>query len=308
MSRRAELPFDREDAENLRPETPPPPVRSAEVLDPSSVQQQVEALQRRAELLRVATIALTLPEDWVRMGDAGYLQNKGCERVTGAWGIEFDRVHPLDFQRENLHGGHVAWAVLVSARCSRTGEARSQLGTRSTVSEFYRDRFDAAGENERVQLIYDCRKSAFTNAIGRVTRALTGMSGIPIAQLERYGLDPTRIPEAQFIKGGKGGGLTADGASEKQLWKIAALACKDRRVQNLNAPDLEHTQAMLRTCRLTGGRGGTASQVIEWLSSARTAVPMDEFLQRVGYIEPEADQPAEGSAPTPARPRAGNAA
>jgi hypothetical protein len=292
--------FDREELEQLKPSDSPP-----RVLDVVSVEQEIQAIQRKAELLRVATVALTIPEDWVRMGDFGYLQNKGCERVSAAWAIEFDRITPGDFVREDLPGGHVAWSAIVSGRCARTGESKSEIGSRSTVGEWYFSRFEAAGPAERTLLIYDCRKAALTNANGRLTRALTGMGGIAIEQLKAYGLNTDRIPEAQFQSGAKGGRLDPNGASEKQLWKIAALACRDRRVADLKPENLDHTIGMLKGCRLTGGRGGTASQIIEWLTAQRTPVPMDDFLARVGFIAPEDPGSAHGSPSAPKAAAAG---
>lgn len=286
-SRSAEFGFDPEELEQLQPSKEP------RELDLAGVEQQIHVIQRRAELLRVATISLTLPEDWVRMGDFVYLQNKGCERISKAWGIEVDRVGPEDFTREDLPGSHVAWSVIVSGRCTRTGESKSEIGSRSTVSDFYRSRYEEAGPAEKTVLVYDCKKSALTNAHGRLTRALTGMSGIATAQLQKYGFDVAQIPSAEYTKGGKGGKLNADDASDKQIWKIAALACKDRRVEGLGEQDMDRTKAMLGRCRLTGGRQGSASRIIEWLGQQRQPVTMEAFLAEVGY-QPA---PAEGSAP-----------
>lgn len=296
-SRASRPDFDPEELEQLEPEQP------RALLSVVSVEQQVEVLRRQAELLRVATVSLTLPTDWVNMGGQGYLRNPGCERVSKAWGIEFDRVRSDDFDRDDLPDGHAVWSVIVSGRCSRTGEAKSELGTRSTMSPFYADRWAQAGGPERLLIIYDARKAALTNAYGRLTRALTGMHGIPLEQLRSYGLDVARIPEAPFEKGGKGGALTPDGASGKQLWKIAALACKDRRVVGLAPEHLDRTLEMLKTrCRLTGGREGSASVVISWLSELEQPATMAEFLAAVGCGPVPPDGGADGSAPNTAAP------
>lgn len=295
-ARSADL-FDREELAQLQP-SGVPPRRPALLVPPdlAAAEQQIAVIRRTAELLRAATISLTLPNDWVRMGDYGYLQNKGCERVTKAWGIQTERVERDDFTRDPLPGGHVGWSVIVSGYCERTGERKTEIGLRSTVSQFYRDRFEEAGETERTLLIYDCKKSALTNAHGRLTRALTGMSGLALTVLSANGVDVDKIPEAEFQNGGKGGRLNANEASDAQLWKIAALACKDRRVQGLASKDMDRTKEMLQRCRLTRGRQGTASAVIEWLQQQAQPVPMDEFLGRVGYVPPP-DGPPPGSAP-----------
>lgn len=305
-ARRGARDFDPEELEQLTPtEAAGAHTPRALQLSVVAVEQQVEMLRRQAELLRVATVALTLPEDWVAMGGSGYLRNVGCERVSKAWGIEIDRPEPADWGRDELPDGHVVWSVILSGRCLRTGEAKSELGSRSTLSDFYAKRWAAGGSAERLLIVYDCKKAALTNAHGRLTRALTGMHGIPIEQLKRYGLDIARIPEAPFEKGGKGGALTTTEASGKQLWKIAALACRDRRVVGLKPEALDRTLEMLKGLRpgLTGGRDGSASAVIGWLAETEEPVTMQQFLEAVGW-KPEPDGSAEGSGPAAAAPGA----
>lgn len=258
------------------------PVREAEL--------SVQAAKRQAELLRGATVAQTLPSDWVKQGDYGYLQDCGCQRVAPLWGIQFSPTKLSDFEKEILPEGHVRFSVMVSGRSERVpGLERTEIGTRSTASEFWKKRWEnpEISHGEREQILMDVKKAALTNAHGRVTRALSGMGRMPIEQLGAYGLDVGKIPGVEYQSSAKGG--SGNNASEPQMKRIAALACFEGKVEGVERKDFNKTlQTLKENCLLSKK---AASELMEFIEKSEEPVSKAEFWKRAGYKKSEAAAP-----------------
>lgn len=267
---------------------------------------EIDMARRRADALRAATIAHTLPTDWCRMGEKAYLQNCGCERVAALWGIEVEPIKPGNIERteyeeeesEGLRVRHVKFEVLLTGHSKRTGERKTEIGSRSTYSGFFHDRYVEGSTAERELIIDDVKKSALTNAHGRLTRALTGMSGIPIAELQKLRMAIGQIPRVDYQTGGKGGATNPDDATEPQLKLIARLAAEQGRVEGLGKGDQARTfEALSSQCRVSKK---IASVLIETLKSAEDPMPAAEFWKRVNRRAAAPQQPpAAGQAAPP---------
>jgi hypothetical protein len=256
------------------------PIRDAE--------QRVQAAAAMAVALRRATIAQTLPQDWVFNGEGdkcfAYLQDSGCQRVAGLWGIEFDKTALRDFQREDLPDGHIRFEVMVTGRSTRTHLERTEIGTRSTASDFFRSKWEKALEEEDTakqhQLLMDVKKAALTNAHGRVVRALTGMGRMPEEQLRSELGD--RAKKVGTVERQQQGGAT-----EGTLKKIAGMACMEQRVQGC---DRNSFGAVLEALKGIGMQQRKASDVIKWLEAQPEPVEKAALLQRCGWVK-KADAP-----------------
>lgn len=261
-------------------------MRELAAIDPiRDAEQRVQAAAAMSVALRRATIAQTLPQDWVFHGDFAYLQDCGCQRVAGLWGIEFDKTALRDFQREDLPDGHIRFEVMVTGRSTRTNLERTEIGTRSTASEFFKARWEKAIDEEDTakqhQILMDVKKSALTNAHGRVVRALTGMGHMPNDQLKQTLGDSA----------GKATNVahqTQGGATEATLKKIAGLACMEQRVKGC---DRGHFGAVLETLKECSMQQRKASDVIKWLQNQPEPVEKSAFLQQCGWSKPKAEAP-----------------
>jgi hypothetical protein len=277
--------LDREELEQLtRP--PAPRIRRFSVGD---AEEQIRIIEKRAELMRVATIKLTTARDWVKMGTDAFLMNVGMQRIAAAWQIRVHRFAPEDFARETLEEGHVLWTVIISGHSDLTGEETTEIGTRSTMGKFFEKKWKAAGPAGKQEIIYTAKKACLANARGRLIGGLTGMRGLSCEYLASKGLDPSKMRDAEFTEGGEGGrGVDPNQANDGQRFKLAALACKEQRVEHMTAGDLERTVETLKGCDLPKK---ACSALIDRLQKCTKAKPMParEFWKAAGWAKAEPD-------------------
>lgn len=263
-------------------------MRELEISDPiRGAEQQVQAAAAMAVALRRATILQTLPQDWLFHGDFGYLQDCGCQRVAGLWGIEFDKTTLRDFQREDLPDGHIRYEVMVTGRSTRTHLERTEIGTRSTASEFFKDRWEKAqkdGDSAKLhQILMDVKKAALTNAHGRVVRALTGMGHMPADQLKReLGDGASKAGSVEHKQQGE--------ATESTLKKIAGMACMEQRVKGCERGSFG---AVLAALKDIGMQQRKASDVIKWLGAQAEPVEKAALMQQCGWVKKSETKPEE---------------
>lgn len=270
--------------------------------DPVLAQELVvQAAKARALALRAGTLVQTLPTDWVRhrsrSGDEFcYLQDKGCQRTASLWGVSFDPVSMRDFEREELPGGeelpkpHVNYSIMVTGR-ARVGDRmleRTEIGSRSTAGDVWRKQWEDPETTaaERFTILQHVKKAALTNAHGRITRALTGMSGMPVNDVcAALKCKPENIPGIEYKSGAKGGGQQGSGPNEGQLKALTFQAIEH--VEGMTRDDFDKTMEVLSTsCPEFTSR--ECSQAIDWLKQQKGRVPKQAFWSRVKFRKPEA--------------------
>ena len=251
----------------------------------------MDVLQKHRELVE-ASIKLTYPEDWVvyptRDGaKLCYLQDVGCQRIRGLWGISFDRTDLMrDMLEERVDEGddtHFQYLARVGGRCSVTGEESDELGSRLTSDGLFKKNWeDAKNEpSERARLKANVRKAALANGQGRLVRKFTGMNSLPITALEQYGMDVTRCRGIRFESGTKGG--SGDGASEPQLRRLAGVACMEGKVEGFRKNDYDKVVGALGAAQLSKKK---ASDLIDRLSKSESPVEPALFWKGVGVADP----------------------
>jgi hypothetical protein len=251
-------------------------------------QYKTEAAIKLVEVLRAETVRHTFPSDWVVMGKQAFLQTQGCERIATAWGIQMDPVSLRnDIVKEELQGTdgvrHVQYLVQVRGRSLRTGEEYSDIGSRSTLGDFFKKRWVNAEVEEKLLIEADVRKAAIANAYGRVIRKLTGTNGMPPEELKRLGIDVEKARKAEFQKGSKGGsaregnGDAAYVASESQLKKLAMQISKDEKVLDGDAV-IEYDDA-LKLLKKARPNRQVASALIKKLDALEEPIDLELFKQ-----------------------------
>ena len=172
-----------------------------------TVEQKVKASEREAEMMRGVAIARTIPEDWIMQGEFAYLQDKGAQRVAIPWGISFER-HEFDDPEVETpgDGGYVTYTVHGAATCLRTNRVEHAIGTKSTAGNFYKRDWDKSFKDgnrpKLIELKMNCKKACLTNLHGNLIRKITGLNSMPPSELEKFGLDISRIKGVQYRGGG----------------------------------------------------------------------------------------------------------
>jgi len=138
------------------------------------------------DTLRYASIRATHPEDWVlfraRVEDGGqivaYLEDAGCDRVRGLWGI---RIYNIGAPEKivGVDPGDFMYEITGDGECTLTHEIVEHMeGGRSSKDDFCKGKTGAA-------LDMAVRKAARANLDGGITRELAGMKSVPLQELER---------------------------------------------------------------------------------------------------------------------------
>jgi hypothetical protein len=145
----------------------------------------IEARVQVLETLRRAAIRATSPEDWLLFKSpeeqggqtVGYLQDAGCDRVRDLYGVEIYNVSRPELVETN-DPAVFHYLITGSGRCKLTRQILEDVeGGRSSTDDFCKDKTG-------LELRLAVRKAARANLDGGITRELTGLKSVPIAELE----------------------------------------------------------------------------------------------------------------------------
>jgi hypothetical protein len=129
-----------------------------------------------------SSIAITHPDDWVMFRDTNtgritcYLQDSGCKRIVGLWGIEIRNLRPFERIEED---GQFAYTITGDGYCALTNTwIREVEGVRRSNEDFVKNVNDPLLKNIRV------RQAARANMDGNCIRRLTGLQTVPVQMLD----------------------------------------------------------------------------------------------------------------------------
>jgi hypothetical protein len=166
--------------------------------DPERGALQLNAFRDLVRTLRLTSIHLTYPSDWVlhvvdndgRLITTGYLQDIGAERAAQVWGIS--RLGNAQKVREVLEDQTYIYYFEADWICERTGVILEAVrGARWSGEEFFRRRAAKSGNILNPLWV---EQAAYRNLHGRAVRSLGGLAGIPEEELRAAGLDTTKCP------------------------------------------------------------------------------------------------------------------
>jgi hypothetical protein len=164
--------------------------------NPERGEQLLTAYRDLVKTLRLTSIHLTYPSDWVlnvvrnedRIITTGYLQDIGAERAALPWGIS--RLGGILDRREHLEDKTYIWYCKADFLCERTGVVLSQVeGARWSGDDFYQKRAAKAGGMVNPLWV---KQGALRNMHGKAVRSLAGLAGVPEEELKAAGLDTTK--------------------------------------------------------------------------------------------------------------------
>jgi hypothetical protein len=224
----------------------------------------IDIIKARAQILetaRKAAIRMTSPEDWVRYRDPktgieiAYLQDAGCQRMRGVFGISTYSVSAPE--KIMMADGNFVYVVTGSGRCGLTQESLENVeGARSSADDFItRQNPPLKG----AQLEMAVRKAARANLEGNITRKLAGLGSVPYLEIEAIFKEDRTKTENRFRKG-RGFG------TQQQRQPLAVPA----RTEEVSAPPPVEPEK-------------SASAVI----GASLASDLERLAQRMGWKLPE---------------------
>lgn len=180
-------------------------------LDPARVMAAVQASERQAELMLGASLKQTVPQDWIDQGEGRvYLQDSGCQRVNRIWHVSFGKYEfdPPEIETvtlemvgnrkvEPFEVTHWLYVVTGSGADPRNGRVEWATGMFSTAFPFMRSRYEQAVHDHRIgdvmRMRGEAKRGAVTAMHGKIIRKIAGLEGLMRHDLERYGVDVSRI-------------------------------------------------------------------------------------------------------------------
>jgi len=242
---------------------------------------EVERVEKDIEIynrIKILSLKLTKPKDWVIMGKSLYLQDRGAEQIAIAWGIHASIVGaPVMEWHEDKDGRYFVFTCYGKAMSRKLGRYVEEIGTCSQ-----RDKFFGTVEGHYKQLeevdVNMIKKKAVTNFYNRIIKRVAGLVSITEDDLKQAGLPVDQIPRVEFAEGGKKAErrLSPEYLKKREdIWKIA--------LQLGGGKDSE-AQVFLKQCSSFDGKdakGNSKKFFVDNIQSLTSEKWIDATLERI---------------------------
>lgn len=154
-------------------------------LDDKAGLARIEQLGEIINSLRVISLKLTMPTDWVLFKSpdgaiTGFLGDSGCDRIKKLWGIQVENLGKMERIEVEGQSEEFAFRITGDGHSKVTGESVYEMEGIRYSSEPY-----AQQKPEGVQRIIAVQKAARANLDGGITRELAGLKSIPVEELTK---------------------------------------------------------------------------------------------------------------------------
>ncbi len=178
-------------------------ISESELPPPIFIEQEIERAEKIVEALekiQKISLRLTKEKDWVLMGGAPYLLERGAERIGILWGVNISDVKT---KKEWIEDGKGRYYIVIAsgkAYARKLNRVVEDIGICSS-----RDRFFGLVKGKLKPLeevdAANIEKKAVTNLYSRLIKRVAGLMNIDINDLQAAGLDIEKIPRVEFSGG-----------------------------------------------------------------------------------------------------------
>lgn len=267
----ADTPMPTDPIELRRPDIP---ITLSELASQKSgADEIIQARVQILETLRRAAIRMTSPEDWLLFKSpeeqggqtVAYLQDCGADRVRDLYGVEIYNLTKPELVETN-DPAVFHYIITGSGRCKLTRQILEDVeGGRSSTDDFCKGKTG-------LELKLAVRKAARANLDGGITRELTGLKSVPVAELEaawegtNKKIENCRRGRGFGTRDARMGGVTAaDAGIEPPKCPVCGKAMAFRKGQRGNfysCPDYKDH-----------GKDARTVDADEWIAKQRAAKP-----------------------------------
>lgn len=224
---------------------------------PLSLEAEVAKVEKNIELfnrIKVASLRLTSPADWVLQQGAPYLMERGAQTVANAWGVDITNVSVDMIWNEDDKGRYYMFVAHGQAYAKRLGRLIEDEGICSQRDKFF-GRIEGGWKAiEEVDMV-NVRKKAVTNLYNRLIKRVTGLINVTIEDLEAANLNISKITKVEYKEGRKKSeAKLSKEALEKreEIWKMCL---------ELAAGDVDEARAILKKhSSFKGTKGGKSHE------------------------------------------------
>ncbi len=189
-------------------------------LDGKAGVARIEQLGEIINSLRVISLKLTMPSDWVLFKSpdgavTGFLGDSGCDRIKKLWGIQVENLGTMERIEVDSNPGEFAFRITGDGNSRVTGESVFEMeGIRYSTEPY------AQQKSEGIQRIVAVQKAARANLDGGITRELAGLKSIPVEELTAAWAGTWKKWEMCAKGKGFGSGAERQGAQVQQTSEI----------------------------------------------------------------------------------------
>lgn len=167
--------------------------------------------------IKAISLKLTNKSDWAVFNGKPCLQNTGCMKIAGLWGVSFLDPKITETRRQDDKGEYVEFSC--EGKADFRGRIVTDFGTASTRDKLLGSVGGALRPLSDVDLP-SVKKMAVTNWQSRILKKILGLS-FEMDDLEQAGIKLKG--GVSYASGGQGGGLISE-AQGKRLFAIAKSA------------------------------------------------------------------------------------
>jgi len=193
--------------------------------------------------IKLISLKATNASDWILFENKPCLQNSGCMKIAGLWGVSFESPQIEKETMKDDRGEYITFTV--SGRALFRGRVVDDIGTASTRDPLFAGKKESPKPLAEIDL-NNIKKSAITNWQSRILKKILGLA-FEISDLEKVGIRLEK--KFAYAKGGAGGGLISD-AQGKRLFALLTREGKklpgDLKAYLIENYNIEHTKDITR--------------------------------------------------------------
>ncbi len=202
-----------------------------------NAEKALVTLEKNIELfkrIRILSLKLTKPSDWVDQNGTPYLMDKGAENIAIAYGIDISGTEVTKEWRGDGDKRYYAYRVTAKGYSRRLGRYVEDIGTSSQHDKFFgydsvNKKFKPVEEVDEDMII----KKAVTNCYGRIIKRITALLSVTFDDLKESGMEISKITRIEYKTGAKKTEAAAPVSTEAkdkraEIWRMCiALASGD---------------------------------------------------------------------------------
>ena len=198
-----------------------------ETLEKLSLEEIIEKTESDIKLykkIKILSLKMTTPNDWIDQKGKPYLQIDGTEAVATLWGVDYFGIKPDDgIEYEDDKGKYRLFTCEGKFYSKKLKRYIEEIGACSTRDEFFGTVRGEIKKLSEVSLV-DIKKSAVTNCKIRGIKSVIGLKNVTYDDLKEAGIDISRIKKIEYKNGTQKISKTIDTKSVELRKRIDDLA------------------------------------------------------------------------------------
>ena len=189
------------------------------------IDKEIDRIEKNIEFfnkIKLTSLKLTKPSDWVFQQEGPYLMDRGAENIAIAWGVDISDVKMRMEWAEDDKGRYYTFVATGKAYSKRLGRYIEDIGVCSQRDKLFgmiKGEFKSIEEIDMANI----RRKAITNLHSRLIKRIIGLMSITEDDLKEAGIDTSKIKRIEYKSGSKKTEKTATESEKKRqkdMWDM----------------------------------------------------------------------------------------